>query len=93
MTLKDLNSGEKAEVIEIKGENALRRRIMDIGILPGVCIEIAKRAPLGDPIQVSTGECDLIIRKSEAEKIIISLVKNEDNDLKDKNINNNLSEF
>ena len=48
---------------------------MDVGILPGTRMEVIKVAPFGDPIQVSLLEFDLIIRKSEAEKIVVKYEK------------------
>ncbi|MDR1241079.1 MAG: ferrous iron transport protein A [Oscillospiraceae bacterium] len=74
--LKNLESGEYAEVIAVLGEKAIRRRILDVGILPGVRLEVVKRAPLGDPVQISLRGYDLIIRKTEAEKILVSQRKN-----------------
>ncbi|MDR1364876.1 MAG: FeoA domain-containing protein [Oscillospiraceae bacterium] len=73
MILKDLKIGKEARVIEILGESAIRRRIMDIGILPGAKLTIIKRAPFGgDPIQINILNCDLIIRNSEAKNIIVT---------------------
>lgn len=77
MTLKDTKPGDIVIVSEILGEryDEIKRRIMDVGILPGTRMEVIKVAPFGDPIQVSLLEFDLIIRKSEAEKIIVNYVK------------------
>ena len=77
MTLKDTKPGDIVIVSEILGEryDEIKRRIMDVGILPGTRMEVIKIAPFGDPIQVSLLEFDLIIRKSEAEKIIVNYVK------------------
>ena len=77
MTLKDTKPGDIVIVSEILGEryDEIKRRIMDVGILPGTRMEVIKIAPFGDPIQVSLLEFDLIIRKSEAEKIIVNYAK------------------
>jgi Fe2+ transport system protein FeoA len=73
MLLKDLKVGKKAEVVEVFGQDAIRRRIMDFGILPGTFLTVVKRAPFGgDPIQINILSCDLIIRNSVAEKIVVS---------------------
>ena len=50
---------------------AARRRLMDMGITPGVEIEIVKVAPLGDPIEINLRGYELSLRKSEAEQIKI----------------------
>ncbi|MBO6126530.1 MAG: ferrous iron transport protein A [Clostridia bacterium] len=79
MTLKNTKPGDVVVVSEILGEkhDEIKRRIMDVGILPGTRMEVIKVAPLGDPIQVSLLEYDLIIRKSEAEKIVVEYEKSE----------------
>ncbi|MFT8364050.1 MAG: ferrous iron transport protein A [Sporolactobacillus sp.] len=68
-TLKDMQPGEKAVVAGIRGEGALRRRIMDMGITRGTSIAVRKVAPFGDPIEVTVRGYELSIRKNEAESI------------------------
>ena len=77
MTLKDTKPGDVVIVLKILGQrhDEVKRRIMDVGILPGTRMEVIKVAPLGDPIQVSLLEFDLIIRRSEAEKILVEYEK------------------
>lgn len=77
MTLKDTKPGDSVVVIKILGEkyDEIKRRIIEFGILPGTRMEVIKVAPFGDPIQVSLLEYDLIIRKSEAEKIVVDYEK------------------
>ncbi|MBR0183686.1 MAG: ferrous iron transport protein A [Clostridia bacterium] len=77
MTLKDTKPGDAVVVVKILGEkyDEIKRRIIEFGILPGTRMEVIKVAPFGDPIQVSLLEYDLIIRKSEAEKIVVDYEK------------------
>ena len=77
MTLKDTKPGDAVVVIKILGEkyDEIKRRMIEFGILPGTRMEVIKVAPFGDPIQVSLLEYDLIIRKSEAEKIVVDYEK------------------
>ena len=69
--LKDLKSGEKAVIIKITCEGAIKRRLMDMGVTKGAEVMMRKVAPLGDPIEVSLRGYELTIRKSEAENIIV----------------------
>lgn len=73
ITLKDTKPGDIVLVVDIIGNryDEIKRRIMDVGILPGTRIEVVKVAPFGDPIQISLLEFDLVIRKSEAAKILV----------------------
>lgn len=69
--LKDMKPGEKAVIAKIKGEGALSRRLMDMGVTKGAEVLIRKVAPLGDPIEVNIRGYELTFRKSEAENIIV----------------------
>lgn len=69
--LKDIKCGETVKVKKLEGEGATRRRIMDMGITRGVDVFVRKVAPLGDPIEITVRGCELSIRKSDAEKIIV----------------------
>lgn len=68
-TLKDVNIGDKARVVKLHGEGALRRRIMDMGITKNVEIFVQKAAPLGDPIEITVRGYELSLRKADAEMI------------------------
>lgn len=68
-TLKDVKIGEKATVVKLHGEGAIKRRIMDMGITKGVEVSIRKVAPLGDPIEITVRGYELSIRKADAEMI------------------------
>lgn len=48
---------------------SMKRRIMDMGITPGVEIKVIKVAPLGDPIEVNVRGYELSLRKEEAQQI------------------------
>ena len=68
-TVKDLRIGEKARVVKLYGEGAVKRRIMDMGITKGTEVTLRKVAPLGDPLELRVRGYELSIRKSDAEMI------------------------
>ncbi len=68
-TLKDIKVGQKAVVVKVHGEGALKRRIMDMGITKGVEIFVRKVAPLGDPIEVTVRGYELSLRKMDCQNI------------------------
>jgi len=70
-TLADLRIGESGIVKDVIGSSTVTKRLMEMGVLPGVTIKIIKTAPLGCPIQIRVRGYDLAIRKSEAESIEI----------------------
>ncbi len=64
--LSDFKIGEKGIVKSVKGEGIIRRRIFDMGVTPGAEIFLRKKAPLGDPLEVSVRGYELTLRKDEA---------------------------
>lgn len=68
-TLKEVKIGDTVKVVKLRGEGAIKRRIMDMGITKGVEITVRKVAPLGDPIEITVRGYELSIRKEDAEKI------------------------
>lgn len=69
MTLKELKPGQQGIVASIGTTGPMKRRIMDMGITPGVEIKVVKVAPLGDPIEVNVRGYELSLRKDEAQQI------------------------
>ena len=69
MTLFDCQVGEKAEVLGVSGERAIRKRLIDMGITTGTVLFIRKVAPLGDPVEVTVRGYELSLRKADAEMI------------------------
>jgi len=74
MSLDLLEPGAKAKITRVAGRGAARRRIMDMGIVPGVTVELERVAPLGDPIEVKIKDYHLSLRKEEAGNILVKVV-------------------
>ncbi len=68
-TLDQLTPGEKARVKHIGGQGAVRRRLMDMGLVSGVEIELIKAAPMGDPLEFRLRGYNLSLRKAEAQMV------------------------
>ncbi len=73
MTLSQLETGQSATVRKISGKGALRRRLMDMGLIRGVSIERLKAAPMGDPVEYLVRGYHLSLRKAEAELVEVEL--------------------
>ena len=67
--LREAKIGETVTVVKLRGEGAVKRRIMDMGLTKGATVYIRKVAPLGDPIEVTVRGYELSLRKSDAELI------------------------
>ena len=70
-TLKDLAPGEKARIKSITGSGRIRRRILEMGLVPGMELVMERYAPLGNPVEVSNPGFFLSLRKEEADTIIL----------------------
>lgn len=73
MTLDQLESGQPATIHKIAGQGAVRRRLMDMGLVKGVSIEMVRAAPMGDPVEYLVRGYHLSLRKSESELVEINL--------------------
>ena len=67
--LKFLNEfavGETGVIKSVSGEGKIRRRLFDMGVTTGATVLLKKKAPLGDPIEITVRGYELTLRKSEA---------------------------
>ncbi len=71
--LSEFSIGESGVVNIVNGDGRVRRRLFDMGITPGAEIYLRKKAPLGDPIEVTLRGYELTLRKSEAELVVCSM--------------------
>ncbi|MEW9094900.1 MAG: FeoA family protein [Clostridiaceae bacterium] len=67
--LTEISIGTSAKVEGICKESRFKRRLMDMGIIPGVNISVTGKAPLGDPIEILIRGYKLTLRKNEASDI------------------------
>ena len=67
--LSNLFIGEIGVVKKVYGENKIKRRLFDMGITPGTEIYLRKKAPLGDPLEITLRGYELTLRKTEADCI------------------------
>ena len=74
MNLSMLKPGEQGRITRLESAiGPLRRRLMDMGVLPGELVKVEKVAPLGNPIEVSIKGYSLSLRKEEARGIEIEV--------------------
>ncbi|NLU10272.1 MAG: ferrous iron transport protein A [Tepidanaerobacter acetatoxydans] len=61
------------QTVKVKGisDGSIKRRLMDMGIVPGLEISVEGRAPLGDPIEILVRGYKLTLRKNEAQSILV----------------------
>ncbi len=70
-TLSELLPAQRGTVYEVSGNRALRRRLLDMGVVPGAEIEVVRIAPLGDPVEYLVKGYRLSLRRREASNVLV----------------------
>lgn len=70
-TLAELEKGSEARVENVRGGDRVAKRLMEMGIVPGVVVRMVKSAPFGDPVEIRVRGYSLAMRLSEAEAVEI----------------------
>ena len=63
--------GSRATVVEIRLPAGSKPRLMEMGLLVGISVELVRFAPLGDPVEIKVRGYNLTLRKQEAEQIFV----------------------
>ena len=71
--LDEFKIGETGLIKKVEGEGRLRRRLFDMGVTPGATVYLRKKAPLGDPLEVTIRGYELTLRKSEAQLVVLEV--------------------
>ncbi len=70
--LSELACGERGRVMNLRGERRASNRLMELGILPGTVVEVVRKAPLRDPLELRLRGYALSIRRAEASQIFVT---------------------
>ena len=73
--LSEFSVGEKVTIRFVSGDGKIRRRLFDMGVTPGAEVYLRKKAPLGDPLEVTIRGYELTLRKTEAEQVTTEVDK------------------
>ena len=71
--LSDFSVGESGRIVAVTGEGRIRRRLFDMGVTPAAELTMRKKAPLGDPIEITIRGYELTLRKTEAACVEVEL--------------------
>lgn len=72
MNLNEVKLKQKVRIIEVKGSDRVRRRLLDMGLTRNSLVEVIGKAPLGDPLKIKVRGYILTMRKEEAKNIEVS---------------------
>jgi len=74
MNLGSIPPGTVARIVRVSGGGPLRKRLVEMGVLPGVVVEVVRFAPLGDPMEVRIRGMSLSLRRREASSIEVQII-------------------
>ena len=70
-TLAEIPLGRTVRVRSLAGPRAFRRRLLEMGLVPGTTVRVVTIAPLGDPLRIEVRHGQWSIRRAEAAQIEI----------------------
>ena len=82
MTIDAMPIGREAVILRVGGEGVTRTHFLGMGLTPGTRLNVVKRAPMGDPIEIQIRGYALTLRKSDAADIEVEMLEKTDADLR-----------
>ncbi|MBY9081159.1 ferrous iron transport protein A [Paenibacillus sp. HN-1] len=67
-----LSEAAKGSILRISGmsvQGVMRRRLLDLGFVPGNTVEVLRRSPLGDPTAYRVSNTTIALRREEGSLI------------------------
>jgi ferrous iron transport protein A len=71
ISLADLHPGQSGMVTELRSHGIERRRMMDLGIVPGTTVIVVMDSPLGDPVAYRVRGALIALRREQARQVIM----------------------
>jgi Fe2+ transport system protein FeoA len=71
MSIAHLKPGQSAVVARITAQGAIRQRLLDVGILPGITVSVERSGPGGHPLWIRCQGARMALRRAEANSIRI----------------------
>jgi len=73
-TLAQLSVGARGRVVRVNQFDEVSARLMEMGLTPGVDVQVLGAAPLGDPIELALRGYRLSVRRTEAARVEVEQV-------------------
>lgn len=68
-----LECGQRAVIAGYREQQdmSVSRRLFDLGFAQGVEVELVRRAPMRDPLVFRVGGSEMLLRRAEADRIVV----------------------
>ena len=73
VSLQHLSPGMSARLVRVGGERSFRRRLMELGFLPGTRVRLVRRVDVGDLVELEVRGSHVSVRRSEADELLVEL--------------------
>ena len=70
--LTDLHEGESAQVTSLINKGSIKRRLQDLGLVPGTQVQCIQKSPYGDPVAYGIRGAVIALRSDDAKGILIA---------------------
>lgn len=74
ISLKQAQPGDHFKITHLTIEGTMRRRLLDLGFIPGAIIEVLQKSPLGDPVAYYVSNTTIALREEESSQIFGEIV-------------------
>ena len=82
MRLSDLQTGQQATIMKVRGHGGFRKRILEMGFVKGQSVEVLLNAPLQDPVKYKVMGYEVSLRRQEAEMIEVTTAPTPDDGIR-----------
>lgn len=69
--LAKVTPGTKVRVTRLEATGLTRRRLLDLGLIPGTEVEAIRKSPLGDPIAYAIRGAVIALRQEESSQVYV----------------------
>lgn len=74
ISLHEAHSGNRIKLTRLEVQGVLRRRLLDLGFVPGNVVEVLQKSPLKDPVAYRINNTTIALRKEESSQIFGTLI-------------------
>ncbi|MEK3992972.1 MULTISPECIES: FeoA domain-containing protein [Robertmurraya] len=67
--LSEAKKGDSIRITKLEISGVMRRRLLDLGFVPGSIVEVLRKSPMGDPIAYRVSQTIIALRKEESNRI------------------------
>ena len=71
-SLDRMADGSVGRLVRLGGDRAFRRRLMELGLLPGTAVRVVRQAALGGVLELEVRRCRLSVRFSDASQLFVA---------------------